>query len=101
MASRIDLQNKLEEILGSRNVFYKAPENIKMSYPAIIYSLDKIEKDIANDKTYMIRRRYSVTIISKLCDPQVIDKLVMLPYCSFDRSYVADNLNHYVFTLYW
>lgn len=101
MASRVDLQSKLEEILGSRNVYYKAPENIKMNYPAIIYSLNNIEDRNANNSSYIRNRSYSVTVISKQSDPEVINKLLELPYCSFDRPYVSDNLNHYVFTLYW
>lgn len=101
MASRVSLQNKLEEILGSRNVYYKAPENIKMNYPAIKYSLNSIEDKKANNSSYIRNRSYSVTVISKQSDPEVINKLLELPYCSFDRPYVFDNLNHYVFTLYW
>ena len=34
MASRLELQSKFEELLGSRNVYYQPPESIKMSYTA-------------------------------------------------------------------
>ena len=64
MASRVDLQAKLEEILGSRNVYYKAPENIKMSYPAIIYSLNNIEDRNANNSSYIRNRSYIKAIRS-------------------------------------
>ena len=42
MASRIKLQAKLEELLGSRNVYYQPPETLKIEYPAIIYSKSRI-----------------------------------------------------------
>ena len=42
MADRLDLQGLLEELLESRNVYYKPPESIKMQYPAIRYSKKKI-----------------------------------------------------------
>ena len=43
MASRLDLQTFLEEILESRNVYFQPPESVKMKYPAIVYALDDIE----------------------------------------------------------
>ena len=101
MASRIDLQKKLEELLDSKNVYYKAPENVKMNYPAIKYSLDKIINKKADNGSYIRNKQYSITVISKKEDPEVINKLLDLFYCSFDRAYESENLNHYVFTLYW
>lgn len=43
MASRLNLQTFLEEILESRNVYFQPPESVKMKYPAIVYALDDIE----------------------------------------------------------
>ena len=37
MGTRLELQSKLEEILGSRQVYYQPPETVKMEYPAIVY----------------------------------------------------------------
>ena len=48
MGSRLELQSKLEELLGSRNVYYQPPESLKMKYPAIRYS----KEDIDSPKTY-------------------------------------------------
>ena len=72
-----------------------------MRYPAIIYSLSDIETTKADNSTYLTRRKYDITVISKLPDNPVIQKLMELPYCSYDRSYKADNLNHDVLTLYY
>ena len=43
MASRLDLQTFLEELLESKNVYFQPPESVKMKYPAIVYALDDIE----------------------------------------------------------
>ena len=40
MANRLDLQALLEDLLGSRNVYYQPPESDKMNYPAIVYALE-------------------------------------------------------------
>lgn len=95
------MQSKLEELLESKNVYYQPPESVKMEYPAIKYSVDDIDKKSANDAAYIITKRYELTVISKRPDDPVIDKLLQLPMCSFERHYVSNNLNHYVFTLYY
>lgn len=101
MSSRAELQNKLEEFLGSRNVYYQPPTNTMMSYPAIVYSLKKKESRYANDAKYSKLNCYEIIVIDKRPDNSVIDKLLDLPYSSFDRHYVSDNLNHDVITLYY
>lgn len=101
MSSRTDLQELLESILGSRNVYYQPPTSITMQYPAIVYSRDDIENFNANNKPYRLVNGYMVTLIDKNPDSEVVGKLANLPMCSYDRHYVADNLNHDVFTLYF
>lgn len=101
MASRLDLQSKLEELLESEEVYYKSPKNTMMSYPAIRYNLKDIISNRADDSSYIKRNRYEVTVIDKKPDNPVIGKLLDLAYCSYDRQYVSDNLYHDVLTLYW
>lgn len=101
MASRPNLQYKLEELNGNKNVYFQPPSNLQMNYPAIKYEIDGIDTKFANDGSYINNIRYKVTIISRDPEPEVINKLLKLPMCTFDRPYKADNLNHYVFTLYW
>lgn len=99
MGTRQELQKVLEDLLGSKNVYYQAPS--RMNYPAIKYEIDDIETTHANNKTYRMSRRYKVTVIDRYPDNPVIEKLLNLPMCSYDRPYVADNLNHDVLTLYY
>lgn len=101
MASRIELHEKLCELLGSRNVYYQPPESLKMEYDAIRYSLDDMFTKLANGKRYVSKKRYNVIVISRLPDPEVVDKILELPYSSLGRPYAADNLNHYPITLYY
>lgn len=101
MATRLELQSKLEELLGSRNVYYQPPESIKMEYPAIVYTKADIESAYGNNSKYSKNIRYEITVIDKKPDNLVIDKLLELSYCSFDRHYKSENLNHDVLTLYF
>lgn len=101
MASRLDLQKELEKLLGQRHVYYQSPASVKMEYPAIRYSKSDIDTKYANDKLYMYRKRYEIIVIDRLPDNPVIDELLKMPLCSYDRHYTADNLYHDVLTLYY
>lgn len=100
MASRLELQTTLEQLLGNDNVYYRAPASDEMQYPAIKYSKNKLTSTRANDSLYLSRTQYTVTVIDKRPDNAVIAKLLELPYCSYDRNYIIDNLYHDVLTLY-
>lgn len=95
------MQTKLEELLGSRNVYYQSPATITMKYPAIKYSKTRIDSKSANDAKYLKFKRYEIIVIDSKPDNPVIDKLLDLPMCSFDRHYTSDNLNHDVLTIYY
>lgn len=101
MASRLELQTLLETILGSRNVYFQPPESLKINYPAIIYGLDNIESTFADDGVYLFHKRYSITLIDKNPDSLFVDKIAKLSTCKFNRHYKSENLNHYVFSLYF
>lgn len=101
MANRLDLHNKLKALLGSENVYYQPPESKKMEYPAIRYSKDDIESTFADDQSYMSSNKYTITVIDRMPDNPVIQKILGLPMSSFERHYVSDNLNHDVLNLYF
>ena len=99
--TRLDLQTKLEELLGSRHVYYQPPENLKMEYPAIRYSKSDITNNYANNLKYRNFDVYDVVVIDRKPDNPVIQKILELPYTSFDRHYVSDNLNHDFIKIYF
>lgn len=101
MASRLELQTMLEDILGSRNVYFQPPASIKMQYPAIVYSRSNIDNTNADDVMYTQNRSYEVTVIDANPDSSIVDRLSRIPKCRFDRHFSSDNLNHDVFTLYF
>lgn len=101
MASRLDLQSKLEELLGNRNVYYQPPESLKMKYPAIRYDKNIISSKHADNMKYSNFTRYEVIVIDNNPDNEVIDKILELPYSAHDRHYVSNNLHHDVIDLYF
>lgn len=101
MNKRTDLQTLLEDILGSRNVYYQPPSNIQMKYPAIVYSRSDIRNTYADNSVYRQAHMYDITVIDKNPDSTIVEKLSEIPTCRFGRHYTADNLNHDTFTLYY
>lgn len=101
MGKRTELQTLLESVLCSDKVYYQPPETFKLSYPCIIYERSDIDSKFANDLSYIHKTCYSLTLIDKDPDSPILDKLLKLPKCSFDRHYEAANLNHDTFNIYY
>lgn len=101
MGSRLQLQTVLENILGSDSVYFQPPSGHQMVYPCIVYERSLIDIEVANNNTYKIEKRYTITVIDKDPDSSIPDQISMLPRCNFDRHFTVDNLNHDIFTIYF
>lgn len=100
--TRLMLQDQLERLLGSTNVYFSPPSGLRMNYPCIRYELTNADSDSADNIPYIFHKRYSLTYIDKDPDSDIPDQILFsLPYCSLDRCYRADKLYHHVYTLYW
>lgn len=101
MRNRLELHEKLCDLLGSRHVYYQPPESLKLVYPCIIY--EKSDKDYthADDLKYLISQKYTLTFITKDPDSDVPNKIEELNYSSYSKRYVADNLYHDVYQIYY
>lgn len=95
------IQSLLEELLGSGNVYFQPPATVQMAYPAIVYRWDFANTQHADNVPYRRTKRYSVTYIAREPNNPEPDKLGNLPMSTFERSFVAGNLNHYVFNIYF
>ena len=95
---RLALQAKLEELLGSRNVYFQPPSNVTLEYPCIIYSYKSQNTTHADNITYCSYDTYDVTIITKSPLPETLMAgMESLPYSKFERDYVSDNLHHFLY----
>ena len=99
--TRIDLHNILVNLFGNNHVYYQPPENLKMEYPAIRYSTDRMVSQKADNLKYINRKRYEIIVIDSKPDNQVINKILELPYTVYERHYVSDNLNHDIISIYF
>lgn len=95
-----DLIHLLQKVVRNNRVYFQPPENLKIGYPAVVFHLSKIAIDHASDAPYKGAREYSVTLITKDPEPDVIDEILKIPYSSLDTTYISDGMNHFVFTVY-
>lgn len=100
--SRLGLQRELEEILGSKNVYFQPPESVKVKYPCIIYYLTDAKIFYADDVTYNYDFCYEVTLVSKDEDLETIDKIqTHFKKCSYDSHYISDSMYCDAFRIYY
>lgn len=103
-ARRRLLSARLHELLGSDEVYFqdKGPKQA-MTYPAIRYNYSSPWQIPADNKArYLNRDAYQVTIIA--LDPTFdlgTNFAEHFDYCTFDRWYTTEGLNHWVYTLFF
>lgn len=101
MSSRLRFHAELVSIFGVGRVYYQPPESTRLTYPCAIYSRVPGDVTFANNLQYKNQRKYEVTVIDHDPDSLLADKVELLPLCRFDRRYVANNLYHYTFSVYY
>lgn len=94
------MHDRLVEVLGSTNVYYQPPENIKLVYPCIVFHRLDYDQEYADNITYHFSPKYRATVISKTPDHPAIEKLLTGRYTSFVSHYASDGLNHDIIDIY-
>ena len=109
MKTRLDVHEALLDILvglsirereGSGHIYFQPPETVKIVYPAIVYELSGVPIRHADNRPYKTSKQYRITAIDKDPDSALPDRIAELPTVRFERFFVSDNLNHWVFTIH-
>lgn len=96
---RLKLHERLVEILGTNHVYFQPPENIKLEYPAIVYTLVTVSNKYADNSVYKQKYTYQITVIDHDSDGQIAEKFTRLPLCEHRNHFISDGLIHDVFYL--
>lgn len=99
MDRRPEFQDILEAICPT--VYFQPPEDMKMVYPCIVYQRDPGSTKFANNLPYNYEQQYQVTLISRDPDDPLKEQLVRLRKTRHARFFVAYNLNHDVFSIFF
>ena len=101
MDRRLEFHQVLINVSGITSVYYQPPEDRRISYPAIVYSRTNIANRHSDNHVYNQDFAYSVTVIDPDPDSKIVFAISKLDKCQFNRHYVADGLNHDVFTIFY
>ena len=107
MATRLELHEKLQELIGLRpdgkpNVYFQPPETLKLNYPCIVYGFSDYNIRHSDNRIYKKIKQYTISLLETDPDSSLADRILeSFSMISFDRSYPAGNLYHRVFSLYF
>lgn len=98
-----DLLEVLQGVLGKDGkVYYQPPENLKLTYPCIVFSRSNALIRHGDNRPYQVIKRYMVNLITKNADNDVyIDRLLELPMCRYDRQMIVNGLIHDYFEIFY
>ena len=102
MLKRVDIQEKFKFLLGSNNVYYQPPANLKMKYPAIVYSLDGLDVKRFDNTRLINKKCFSVTHIYRNESENLVETMLKnFEYISFDNRSIVDGIYNDHYTIYW
>lgn len=101
MKTRLEVQEMLEKILGSSNVYFQAPPNTGMKYPCIVYRFDRFGTDNADNQPYILTGRWEIHHMYKSIKNDIKETMLFAaPYVTFDRRIVTDGVYNDFYTIY-
>ena len=99
--SQEELQAILRELPGVTEAYFQKPGNLTLVPPYIVYELDDEYLMRADNGVHAFWNRYTVTIVDRDPDSPVRDAVRNLPLASFNRKFIAGQLHHFVYNLYF
>ncbi len=93
MKTRAEIQTMLEEVLGSKNVYFQAPPNTGMKYPCIVYSFRSFNVNNADNQPYLVTGRWDIHHMYKSVKNDLKETFLFdVPFCMHDRRIVSDGV---------
>ena len=95
-----ELREIQTQCLGYHHTYFEPTESTKLKYDCVTYKLSSMNANRANNKTYVNRPVYDVTVISR--DPETSTPWLVqehFEHCRPGRPFVTDNLYHFPFTI--
>lgn len=96
-----ELQALLKGLDGVKDAYIQPPTE-GMQYPCIMIERGGLSDiKFADNKKYRILKAYDITVVDRAPDSGIPDLVEGLPYAEFNRFFRLNNLNHFVFQLYF
>ena len=99
---REELHKEICELLGTRFAYFQPPESVRLQYDCCIYKRSHIESRYANDMMYLGFAQYELMLVYRDPDSDIVERFMKhFKYCSHNRHYATDDLNHDVLIIYY
>jgi hypothetical protein len=109
------LIQELQDLLGTDEVYFQPASDAGtdeygnsfiftgITYPCFIMKRNTAAQFYANDLNYIFRPGYEVTYINRdEPDDEMVERVMRrFSNCHYERHFVADNLHHDVFLIYY
>lgn len=84
-------------------VYFQPPANVHLEYPCWVIERNTAFQPKANDLTYIFRPGYKCMFMNREePDPEILEMIPRrYPHCNYQNHYVADNVHHDVFLIYY
>lgn len=100
MKTRAEVQELLEDVLGSDRVYFQSPPNTGMKYPCIVFKFVRFNINHADNKPYIVKSRWEIHHMYKNPKNDLKEKFVFeVPYCQFDRRIVTEGIYNDYFVI--
>ena len=100
MDQRLLFHSKLSSVLPGVALFFSKPPDTELVYPCVIYTRSRAKALHANGKKYSVRPMFTCVLMTNLPDDHLFNILENMSLSTHDRSYLSDDINHDVFTIY-
>lgn len=97
--SLTELRDFLQAASELEDVYIQPPTSL--TYPCIMVERSTARPQWADNKLYLLKKGYLLTVIARDSDSPVPDRIEELPYCHFDRFFRINGLNHFTFILFF
>lgn len=98
--TRLEFDTVLRSLLGSKNVYFQPPPNVRMKYPCIVYEPQAMATEHADNQPYTFFDRYRVIYIDQDPDSILPKKIARLKGARAAQPYMSDNLYHWPFEIW-
>ena len=91
------------ESTNTGKVYFQPPSSVQLNYPCWVVERTTAYQPKANDKTYLFRPGYKCMFMNREePDPEIL-RMIPQRYerCKYQNHYVADNVHHDVFLIYY
>lgn len=95
-----ELQALLKGLDGVADAYIQPPTE-GMVYPCIMIERSSSDVEHADNRVFFLKKAYTVTVMDRSPDSSIPDLVEGLQYARFDRFFVSDGLNHFVFQLFF